>query len=325
MKIKNWLIGGAALGVGTAAFLGFSAAVTSLLTKTALDREKPKLFDKTVGKVAGSTVDEEAELISRKKAEMLEKQNMTRVEMQADDGTPLVGHFYPAENPKRLLVAMHGWRSNWSHDFAYIASFWHENGCSVLFAEQRGQGESGGDTIGFGMSERHDAAAWAKWADENLAAGLPIYLVGISMGASTVLLAASLDLPASVAGIIADCGFTSAMAIWKHILRDNLRLSYRIREKKLRELLASRIGEEDCSTADALRKTQIPVLLIHGAADSFVPVEMTYENYLACASPKRLLIVPGAAHGMSYVIEKEKYEQTVKDFFAAFDSFPAIS
>jgi len=48
-------------------------------------------------------------------------------------------------------------------------------------------------------------------------------------------------------------------------------------------------------------------------------VEMTYENYTACAAPKDLLIVPGADHGMSYFMEPEKYENAVKAFWAKYD------
>ena len=46
---------------------------------------------------------------------------------------------------------------------------------------------------------------------------------------------------------------------------------------------------------------------------------MTYKNYLACASEKRLVIVPGADHGMSYLVERDRYEKEVIDFFAACD------
>ena len=60
-------------------------------------------------------------------------------------------------------------------------------------------------------------------------------------------------------------------------------------------------------------------MLIHGTDDHFVPLEMTYENYNACASPKKLLIVPGADHGMSYYMDKEGYETMVKDFWRQFD------
>ena len=78
-------------------------------------------------------------------------------------------------------------------------------------------------------------------------------------------------------------------------------------------------GLSEASTIDALRETMIPVLFIHGTDDHFVPVEMTYENYLACASPKRLFIVPGADHGMSHYVAPDQYEKEVLDFWREFN------
>lgn len=46
---------------------------------------------------------------------------------------------------------------------------------------------------------------------------------------------------------------------------------------------------------------------------------MTYENYTACAAPKRLFIVPGADHGMGYFTDKEGYEKVIREFWAEFD------
>ena len=68
-----------------------------------------------------------------------------------------------------------------------------------------------------------------------------------------------------------------------------------------------------------MRECQVPVLFIHGTDDHFVPIEMTYENYKACAAPRRLLIVPGAEHAMSYFVDKDGYEKAVKDFWKDFD------
>ena len=137
------------------------------------------------------------------------------------------------------------------------------------------------------------------------------------MGASTVLMAAGLDLPANVKGIAADCGYTSAQAIWEHITTDNLHLSYGIRRFDIRDLCRRKIQLDpaDCTTTEALQKTHLPVLLVHGTDDTFVPVEMSYENYKACAGPRRLLVVPGADHGMSYYVAREEYEKTALEFF----------
>lgn len=141
------------------------------------------------------------------------------VKIQSNDGTRLVGHWVAVENPKRVIIAMHGWRSVWHRDFGVIADFFKENGCSVLYAEQRGQGESGGEYIGFGLTERYDCLDWINWVNENAENPLPIYLCGVSMGAATVLMAAGLPLPENVCGIVADCGYTSAVDIWKHVAK----------------------------------------------------------------------------------------------------------
>lgn len=64
----------------------------------------------------------------------------------------------------------------------------------------------------------------------------------------------------------------------------------------------------------------MPILFIHGTDDHFVPVEMTYENYQACASPKRLFIVHGAEHCLSYRVDKEGYEKAVENFWKDYDN-----
>lgn len=63
----------------------------------------------------------------------------------------------------------------------------------------------------------------------------------------------------------------------------------------------------------------VPVLFIHGTDDHFVPIEMTYENYKACAAPKRLFIVPGAGHGSSYFVDRDGYERAIKAFWDDYD------
>ena len=141
------------------------------------------------------------------------------------------------------------------------------------------------------------------------------------MRAATVLMAAGLDLPSNIHGIIADCGFTSPDAIWKHVANNNLHIAFGLRGAIADEMLKQKIqmGSDEYSTVEALQSSTIPVMLIHGMDDHFVPVEMTYENYKACAGPKRLLIVPGADHGMSYFVEKDRYEEEIKRFWRDFD------
>ena len=73
------------------------------------------------------------------------------------------------------------------------------------------------------------------------------------------------------------------------------------------------------SAPEALRRCRAPVLFIHGEADSFVPCDMSRENYTACTAPKRLLTVPGADHAMSYYMGRGAYEAAVRAFWEHFD------
>lgn len=94
---------------------------------------------------------------------MLSQAPTEQVTITAQDGTSLVGHWYPCDGAKRVIIAMHGWRSSWCSDFGLTAEFLHANHCSVLFAEQRGQNSSGGDYMGFGVTEQFDCLDWVHW------------------------------------------------------------------------------------------------------------------------------------------------------------------
>lgn len=79
------------------------------------------------------------------------------------------------------------------------------------------------------------------------------------------------------------------------------------------------MSTDEYSTVDALKCSKVPVLFAHGTEDHFVPIGMTYENYAACAAPKKLFIVPGADHGMSYYFDRKGYEAAVITFWKEFD------
>ncbi len=318
---KNFLIGAGVATAGAAVLGAIHHYTTKYLMKLALDRQGPKSTAKEKEKMMSSGDMSETVAAIMDAANVLESTEHEQIEITAQDGTSLVGHWYYPENAKRIIVAMHGWRSNWSQDFGMIAPLWLENDCAVLFAEQRGQGNSGGEYMGFGLLERYDCLDWINWVNERTEGRLPIYLGGVSMGATTILMTAGFELPENVRGIVADCAFTSPHAIWKHVVENNFHLPYGLYSRAAKDICEKRIqvSSDSYSTTDALANCKVPVLFIHGTDDNFVPVEMTYENYKACASDKRLFIVPGAEHGMSYLVDKGGYETAVKQFWNDYD------
>ena len=174
----------AAIAVGALAGVGVGAAAVSCgaskaMTDLAMDRKIPA-YGKYIN-VTGGQKDEAYNARRIRAMEELEALPREDVAIQSADGLNLVGHLIKSRYPRRLIIAFHGWRSGWSRDFCMVAPFWLEQHCNILFVEQRAQGNSQGDYIGFGLLERSDCRQWAMWAEEQKF-GLPIYLAGISMG-----------------------------------------------------------------------------------------------------------------------------------------------
>ena len=235
--------------------------------------------------------------------------------LRADDGAELAADLYRADGPARGTVLLaHGFRGGGRGDFSCAISLYHDLGWDELLIDQRAQGRSGGKRMGLGVLERYDVAAWARM----LAAerpGAPIVLDGISMGATSVLMACGLPLPAEVRGVIADCGFTSPEGIFRWLLERDRGPVFLL---PLFRLLARPVlgyGLRDCSTTEALAGSALPLLLVHGEADRFVPCDMSRRGFAAAAAPdKTLITVPGATHGMSFLVDKDRCVAAVKDF-----------
>lgn len=310
-----FIAGAATIALGASTRISYS--ISEKLVELALDRKMPKVLENGKDKISGSKKNEEYIKRVNVETEKLKNSTMEKVEIISNDGLKLVGHWKACENPKRIIIAMHGWRSSWCKDFGMIAEFWHENDCEVLYVEQRAQGESEGNYMGFGLMERYDCLEWIKWVNEKTGATLPIYLGGVSMGATTVLMTAGFELPDNVKGIVADCGFTSPHEIWKYVVEKNLHIPYRIHESAINYLCRMKIhtGDQGYSTVRAMKSCKVPILFIHGTDDKFVPIEMTYENYKSCNAEKRIVIVPGAGHGMSYYVNQKEYEKALTDFW----------
>ena len=246
------------------------------------------------------------------------KQPLENVSIRSFDGLTLRAKLLTGEGDKRLMLLSHGYRSNAMWDFPSVARFYRSLGCGVLLIDQRACGESEGRYIGFGALERRDIAAWADYLYRRFP-DIPIYVDGVSMGSTAVLLSLALPLPPTVRGAIADCGFTSPLEIMAHVQKTAYPYSGRWILSGIRLLLKvfARYDPE-LSTLDALKNATVPVLFLHGDADKFVPVEMTRANFEACASEKRLLIVPGAGHGESYVLDRAGCEQAILEFIEAY-------
>lgn len=242
----------------------------------------------------------------------------------SDDGLILHGSFLKASSPKRYVILCHGYKGSGFGDFANIARYLHENGCNLLFIDERCCGLSEGNYITFGAKEQYDIKNWAWLIAEHDGKKLPIYLFGESMGASSVLMATGQELPKQVKGIIADCGFCTMKAqlknmaaCWFHIKWIELLL---LRMNILCRVVAKfRMDESD--TTKALVQNKRPVLFFHGMKDTYVDPKNTEYNYSICTAEKELVLVPEARHLCCAYEAPKLYRRKIMNFFRHYDGF----
>lgn len=237
------------------------------------------------------------------------------VTIEAFDGTRLHGRYYHLKDGAPLEILFHGYRSHPYRDCAGGHALSRKLGFNALVVDQRSHGESDGHTITFGIKERRDCRSWVNWANNRFGTDPTIILCGLSMGAATVLMSANLDLPENVACIIADSPYSSPAAIIEKVCADRhfpVRLTRPFLH--LGAWLYGRFRLGEASAIESVRKSEIPILLIHGEEDHFVPCDMSHEIAANCAGPVELHTYPGAGHGLCYITDPLRYEKNVLDF-----------
>ena len=237
------------------------------------------------------------------------------VETQSFDGLRLVGHYIPRENARGVALLFHGYHGAWNFDFSCSIPYYHSLGFSILSVSERAHGESDGRYLTYGVKERYDVRTWIDYVNQRFGSDTPILIGGLSMGAATVQMACGLDLPKNVRACVSDCGFTTPDEIGVHVLRrQKLPVWLLWPQVALLCRVLAGFSLKEYSTLTAQRKNHIPTFFAHGEADDLVPCEMTLRNYKACRAEKHLLTVPGATHGVSYLVDRPRYEREIKEF-----------
>lgn len=245
----------------------------------------------------------------------LKIRTFTEVSISSRDGLKLCGRYYHVCDGAPVAICFHGYRSSCLTDFCGGSELCFEMGQNVLLVDQRAHGKSEGRTITFGIKERQDLLCWVDYVRETFGADTKILLYGISMGGATVLMASELDMPENVKCIVADCPYSSPMDIILHVGKTMPIPQWLIKPFVI--LGAKIFGGFDIRETDALRAVKnatVPILLIHGEADGFVPCEMSRVIQSAAGEKITLHTFPGADHGISYLADTPRYRQIVMDF-----------
>ncbi|HAE21378.1 MAG TPA: hypothetical protein DCG47_03510 [Spirochaetaceae bacterium] len=219
-------------------------------------------------------------------------------------------------HPVAVIAHGHGYDRAGS---AKYAAMFLESGWDAIIYDHRACGDSGGSGTTMGYYESGDLGAIIEALRMRLGAHTPIGAMGESMGAATVLLFAAQN-PGALAFAIADCSYSDLptqlafllkadyrlpafpfMAIADFITR--LRLGYSWQELSPRKAIEAAGGLPG-----------LPLLIIHGEDDDYVPPAMAKELAAVKREPVELMMVPGARHAKSWETDREGYARKVKDF-----------
>ena len=241
----------------------------------------------------------------------------TDVSVLSFDGLKLCGKYYEQKKGAPIEILFHGYKGTGERDMCGGVYRCFELGRNALIVDQRASGSSEGRVITFGAKESRDCLTWIDFVINNIDKDAKIIITGISMGAATVMMAASMGLPPNVIGVLADCGYTSTKAIIKKVTKD-MKLPQNLLYPfvKLGAKLFGGFDPDANSPIISMSKCPLPIIFFHGDADDYVPCYMSEENYNACASEhKRLVITPDAGHGLCFPVDMKAYFAELNDFF----------
>ncbi|WP_139652711.1 alpha/beta hydrolase [Raoultibacter phocaeensis] len=229
----------------------------------------------------------------------------------------LAGFVYPArERTAKWAVLVHGYTNDHT-DMEHIGAFYAERGYNVFAPDLRAQGESGGDLIGMGWTDRNDLVLWIDYLVKRFGSDISIVLHGVSMGGAAVCMASGERLPAQVRAVVSDCAFTDVESMFAGQVKKLYGLPRHPVVDDGRIMLKARGGYDikHASALDQVKQSCTPTLFIHGASDGFVPPAMARALFEACSAPeKRLLVMRGAGHALAAETDPDLYFRTVFDF-----------
>jgi len=246
-----------------------------------------------------------------------DEQSFEQLQIEAEDGVKLNGYYLPAkESSNKVVLFAHGYLGH-AKDMSLFGQHYVEDlGFHMISPDSRGHGDSEGEYIGFGWHDRLDHLKWIDLIIDEFGEDVEIVLHGLSMGAATVLMTSGENLPDQVKAIVADSPYSGVYQLFSYQLDRMFHLPDFPILPTLSFVTNMKAGYtlNEASAVDQVRQADVPILYIHGESDVFVPSAMTELLYEETNSDADMLLIPGASHGESIVLDEEAYLDKLKSF-----------
>ena len=234
------------------------------------------------------------------------------VYIKSNDKLKLKAYYYP-NKLNTLIICFHGYRATPLNNFALMGKLLYEKGYSLLMIVERAHGDSEGKYITFGDKEKFDVINWVNFAKDNLNPD-KIFLYGLSMGASSILLATKLKYDPLVKGLIVDSAFKSTKSAVKNGIRRGLKIfGLMLYPCVLLYLYFLGFKLKNDRIYEVLKNNEIPVLFIHGMSDNLIPINDAIINY-DNNKGKKELIKTDAMHVLSMYTDYELISNKILEF-----------
>ncbi len=281
-------------------FILYQCISTVVLTEKALSREKLIKSDKSA-EIISAPLSGEAYInwlkAGGKQTEIDSNSNkITAIELQ----NVASSHSY--------IILLHPLTAQ-AEDMASIAYHFYDLGFNVLLPRYLS------DEITYGINEKNKLLDCVKYVREK-DADAKIYILGIGIGAATALLASGSETENEINGIIADSCYMSVEELFK----ENVKL-FEVSDFPKTLLSSAYIklfkswSYEQGDIREAVKKTKIPVLYIHGSDDDITPIGHSNELFEVTKSEGTDHVrIHNAEHGQCLNKESEKYFREIEDF-----------
>jgi pimeloyl-ACP methyl ester carboxylesterase len=235
------------------------------------------------------------------------------IALTTEDGLRLSAWWLPQPGSRRVVIGLAGHRSLKSDLLGIGSGLWRA-GNNVLLFDWRSRGQSDIAQHSLAYYELRDAEAAVAYVFKRIPEAR-VGLMGYSMGASVAILLGARE--PRVTAIVADSPFTGIAEVVAHgaaQLRLPPQLVVPVADRLTNWRYGYRFGAVRPIEAVAAISPR-PLLLIHGSADSLIPVSHAHELFAAAHEPKQCWIVEGAEHCGAYFADRTGYVARATEFF----------
>ena len=220
---------------------------------------------------------------------------------------------YADTNPgsRKYVILTHGYTSNRYGSVKYLGVY-RNLGFNCVLYDCRGHGENLPAPCSIGNLESQDLFHVIEDTYQRYGEDIELGLHGESMGSATSL--SVLKYHPKVKFVVADCGFASLYDLMGYLYRQN-NAGFMLDPVNTVMGKLYHFNLKQTCPRDALKGNEIPLCLIHGSADTFVPPENSDELAAVTAGYREVHKIEGAEHARSrYVLGEEAYTEIVKSF-----------